>query len=300
MIDFNDPVLSDKQRADAIFHATDYRSSDYCFGNLFIWRKKSGIKIAFHKGFVIVRFEIKCKTMYLYPAGIGDRAEALRDMEQDARQNGKPFIMASINPVMRIELDLLFPGKFDYAPNRNSYDYVYNMEDMRDLSGKKYHSKRNHITRFKATGDWCYEDINAANIQDCAEMNDQWCIENGCNQEQGLRDEYCAVKQAIVSFDALGLLGGLLRLYGKVVAFTIGERLCLDTFDVHIEKAFSRVEGAYPTINNEFISHNCGSYRYINREEDTGDVGLRKAKLSYQPAILLQKDIASLKDGATL
>jgi hypothetical protein len=300
MIDFNEPVLSDKQRADAIFHATDYRANDYCFGNLFIWRKKSGVKIAFHEGFVLVRFERDGNLMYLYPAGSGDKADIIRELAQDAQQLGKPFRMACVTPAMRIELESLFPEKFNFITDRNNYDYVYHTQDLINLSGKKYHSKRNHITRFNASGEWSYEEISASNITECVEMNDKWCKENGCGQDKGLREEYCAVREALKNYDTLGFEGGLLRLYGKVVAFTLGERLCVDTFDVHIEKAFSTVEGAYPTINNEFVMHSCSTYLYVNREEDTGDEGLRKAKLSYQPAILLEKDIAALRTGEAL
>ena len=300
MIDFNEPLLADKKRADDIFQNGDYRANDYCFGNLFIWRKKSDTKLAFHKGFVIVSFKSGGKNMYLYPAGKGDRAEVLRDMRQDAFEHGSSLTIACLTPLMREELEAIAPGGFEYTPDRRIYDYIYNTTDLIDLKGRKYHSKRNHITRFKALGEWSYEDMGPINVQECREMNDQWCMENGCGEDMGLQEEYGAVRQALKNFEALGFAGGILRLYGKIVAFTLGERLCSDTFDVHIEKAFSRVDGAYTTINNEFVSHNCKLYRYVNREEDTGDEGLRKAKLSYQPAILLEKSIAVLKEGFAL
>jgi uncharacterized protein len=300
MIDFNEPVLSDKSRADEILHITDYRANDFCFGNLFIWRKKGNTKIAFHKGFLLVRFESENREYYLYPAGKGDKAEVIRELAGEASERGKAFVIACVTPAMKAELETNFPGRFNIIGNRNNYDYIYRSQDLSELSGKKYHSKRNHITRFKSSGDWSYEDITLSNLDECLEMNTQWCKENGCGQDKGLRDEYCAVREALKNYEKLGLMGGLLRLYGKVVAFTAGERLCCDTAVVHIEKAFSRVEGAYPTINNEFVLHNCVGYEYVNREEDTGDEGLRKAKLSYQPAILLEKDIAELKEGEIL
>lgn len=300
MIDFNEFVLSDKKRFDYIFRSYDYRVNDYSFSNLFIWRKKNNIEIAEHNGFAVVRFENATKAMYLYPIGAGDRAAVIRDMQEDAKRSGKPFYMACVTNDMKAELEEVFPGKFEYIEDRASYDYIYNSEDLIQLSGKKYHSKRNHISRFKALGDWEYEEIGDKNIAECLEMNKQWCRENGCGEDNGLRDEHYAVNDALNYFKELEFAGGLLRLYGKVVAFTIGEMLCKDTFVVHIEKAYSQVEGAYPTINNEFVSRNCVNYRYVNREEDTGDEGLRKAKLSYQPAILLEKDIARLKDGVVL
>lgn len=106
-------------------------------------------------------------------------------------------------------------------------------------------------------------------------------------------EELCAVRNCFENFLALGLRGGLLRVDGRVVAYTMGLPLNSDTFIVHIEKAFSDVAGAYPMINREFAAHNCADFKYVNREDDVGDEGLRRAKLSYKPAILLEKFIVT-------
>lgn len=300
MLDFNEPVIADKDRADEILLNSDYRSSDYCFGNLFIWRGRFKLKIAFAEDLLAVKFENYGRTFYLFPAGKGDTERLLSEMCEDAHKSGKPFVMAGVTAGIRSRIEELFPGKFSFAEDRKNYDYIYNSSDLIELKGKKYHSKRNHISRFMSLGDWGYEQINADNIKDCVEMNDEWCRRNGCAQDKGLAQEYCAVREAAKNFKSLGFDGGLIRMYGKVVAFTMGERLCADTYDVHIEKAFSDVEGAYTVINNEFVTRCCADYRYINREEDTGDEGLRKAKLSYHPAILLEKYYASLPEGVLL
>ena len=300
MLDFNEPVIADKSRADEILQRMDFRSSDYCFGNMFIWRGRFKVRIAFVEGFIIVKLENYGRTFYLYPAGEGDTESILNEMYKDALESGNPFALAGVTPVMRERLEEIFPGKFIFTEDRNNFDYIYNSEDLIGLRGKKYHSKRNHITRFMSLGEWSYEPINAKNLPECVAMNDEWCRINGCAQDKGLSQEYCAVREAAKNFEALGFDGGLLRLYGKVVAFTMGERLCADTYDVHIEKAFSDVEGAYTVINNEFVTRCCSDFRYVNREEDTGDEGLRKAKLSYQPAILLEKYYAALPEGVLL
>lgn len=300
MIDFNEPVLADKQRADAIFYNSDYRACDYCFGNLFIWRKKYKTRIAFLNGFLLTNFEGYGRKSYLFPAGKGDLKFALQELAKDAKGQGNEFSMACLTPSMCETLEELFPGKFNFVPDRSNFDYIYNSDDLINLSGKKYHGKRNHITRFKNSCEWSFEELNQANIEECEVMNDEWCKANGCGKEIGLREEYCAVSQAFKNYTALGFTGGVLRQYGKVIAFTIGERLCTDTFVVHIEKAFGEIEGAYPMINNAFVTQYCDSYQYVNREDDTGDEGLRKAKLSYHPVILLEKSTAVLKEGATL
>jgi hypothetical protein len=300
MLDFNTPVLADKERADAILRSCGYSSSDYCFGNIFIWRTRFELKTAYTGGLIAAKYKKAGRQYYLFPAGTGDKAQAIRDMQADAVKSGERFELHLVTAKMRAELEALMPGKFDFTEDRNNFDYIYNSSDLAELSGKKYHSKRNHLTRFRALGDWSYEEINESNLTECVEMNRQWCKDNDCEGNFGLRQEYCAVIEAAGNYRALSLEGGLLRLYGKVVAFTMGERLDADTFDVHIEKAFSSVEGAYAAINNEFSSRLSGEYRYLNREEDTGDEGLRKAKLSYHPAIILDKYTAVPREGAVL
>ena len=119
----------------------------------------------------------------------------------------------------------------------------------------------------------------------------KWRNQNGCEDDQEKNSEMCVTLNSLRLYKELDLTGGVLKAGGKIVAFTIGEPLCDDTFVVHIEKAFADVEGAYPMINQQFVQHECMEYKYVNREEDTGAEGLRKAKLSYKPAFLEEKGI---------
>jgi hypothetical protein len=116
-----------------------------------------------------------------------------------------------------------------------------------------------------------------------------WREMNHCDEDPEKLLELCVAQNSLLLFEELGFSGGVLRVDGKVVAFTIGEAICEDTYVVHIEKAFADVEGAYTMINQQFVEHECMKYRYVNREEDTGAEGLRKAKLSYHPAFLVEK-----------
>lgn len=117
----------------------------------------------------------------------------------------------------------------------------------------------------------------------------RWRNENNCEENHEKNAEMCVTLNSLRLLDELDLIGGLLRINGEVVAFTIGEPICEDTFVVHIEKAYADIQGAYPMINQQFVEHECKQYKYINREEDTGAEGLRKAKLSYRPAFLVEK-----------
>jgi hypothetical protein len=115
-----------------------------------------------------------------------------------------------------------------------------------------------------------------------------------------MKREFCAVREALRNFGPLGFDGGLIRLGARAVAFSVGQKLCEDTYLVHIEKALADAQGAYSVINREFSASNCAGYAYINREDDAGAEGLRKAKLSYYPAVLLEKNLAALKEGEKL
>jgi hypothetical protein len=193
-------------------------------------------------------------------------------------------------PEGKAELETLYPDKFEFALERNSADYVYSAQSLKTLVGKKLSGKRNHINRFVENyPEWVYEPLTEKNMAEAREMDDAWCRQAGCTDDDGLRKETCAVLQAFKNFFDLKMDGGLLRADGKVVAFSMGDPLNETTYHVHFEKAFAEVQGAYPMINKQFVIHNCENYLYVNREDDAGDEGLRKAKLSYVPLRLIEK-----------
>lgn len=123
----------------------------------------------------------------------------------------------------------------------------------------------------------------------------KWRNANGCDEHEGKNAEMCVTLNSLRLFEELHLRGGLLRANGEVVAFSIGEPVCDDTMVVHIEKAYADVQGAYPMINQQFLIHEAAEFKYVNREEDTGDEGLRKAKESYKPAFLQEKGLVSFR-----
>jgi hypothetical protein len=247
-----------------------------------------------YNGFSLLKWGDGDKTLYSFPAGEGDLRAAVTALIKDSCCEGIPFVLTGITDDTKAELDDIFPGVFEYTPSRDRSDYVYLRERLSTLSGKKLQSKRNHITRFKDNKDWLYEPFTKENIDECYEMSREWCEKYGCNNE--LKIEFCAVTRAFENFFALGLDGGLLRLNGKVVAYSIGEPLDSQTYVIHVEKAYREIQGAYAMINQQFVLRNCQNHVYINREEDMGEEGLRRAKTSYGPDILLTKYSAVVKE----
>lgn len=290
MLEFKDITLIDKGWMQDLISRSNYRGCEYNFTTLYIWRNVFNTQVCRFNNFMLIKSGKK-DISFLFPPGEGDLAQTIELLEKYAADNKIKFHMHSAPQQAKDQIEQLFPGKYDFIADRNTFDYIYLSEKLITLSGKKLHSKRNHINRFKDTyaGRWQYERIDENNIEECIQLNRKWCEENDCEHDESMRDEQCAVQQSFKAFFQLGLKGGLIRVDGNVIAFSIGEPLNSDTFVVHIEKADSAIQGAYPMINQQFVTDYCRDYQYINREDDVGDEGLRKAKLSYYPEMLHEK-----------
>lgn len=305
MIDFQKPQLSDKAWVDELLRKADYRGCDYNFTNLYAWSDAYDQRIARVGGFLVTHLCGSLGCSYMFPAGSGDMAPVIQAMEEDAAGRGKPLRMVCLTARQMEELDRLFPGQFTYQADRNGFDYLYDIEKLCELGGKKLHAKRNHINRFiENNPDWVYEEITADTLPECMRMDREWyrraMIREGLEEEPDLGDEGRALRRAMDHYHELGLEGGLIRVYGEVVAFTMGDMLCSDTFDVHFEKAYGELQGAYAMINREFarqVRARHPNVKYLNREDDMGVEGLRKAKESYYPDLMVEKHSAEKTGG---
>ena len=203
-----------------------------------------------------------------------------------------PFQMHLVTEEKFAQLEAQFPGKYVIEYNRDQADYIYEVGKMISLSGKKLHGKRNHINKFKENNpNWRYEPLSQENVSACVKMAEEWREKNLCDEKGEKHTEFCVTLRALDEYEQLGLKGGVLRIEDRVVAFTLGEELNRETFVVHIEKAMADIQGAYPMINQQFLVHEASQYKYVNREEDMGEEGLRKAKLSYYPVFLQEKGV---------
>ncbi len=295
MLQFHEPMLEDKSAVDAVLRTAPCPTLEYNFTVQFIWKTIFHTRICVQDGF-FYSVSGKDKPSFLFPAGNGDVSKSLAEIDAYVKENGIRLRFHSLSPAQKELLESLYPDRFDFEYVRDAGDYIYDAESLRTLKGKKLAAKRNHINRFLENHpDWSYERINAENMDEVKEMNQQWCEIMDCDGDESLREEICSVRSALKNYDALALNGGLLRTGGKVIAFSIGERLNDDTYLVHIEKAFADIQGAYPMMNQQFVLNNAEGYSFINREDDAGDEGLRKAKLSYRPVQIAEKYVAREK-----
>lgn len=293
MIEFREIQLEDKSWIDECLREADYQGCEYSFTSNYIWRTLYHVQVAEVEGFYVVKTGHDGKYTYSIPAGKGDMKHVLQLMMEDAKERNHPFVLRGITRELIPVLEEWFPGTFQFEENRDESDYVYTVEKLSKLAGKKLHGKRNHIRRFMDSPNWEYYDVTEDNVHECIEMNQIWLTKYVSEGDTGLLEESIAVNEILTHFKELNVKGGILKKDGEVVAYTIGEPLNSNTYVIHIEKAFYEIQGAYPMINQQFVLHNCQDYEYVNREEDTGDEGLRKAKLSYYPDILLEKYVAT-------
>lgn len=183
-----------------------------------------------------------------------------------------------------------FKDCFNCTPLRDDLEYIYSAESLKTLSGKKLHSKRNHISSFSRNYNWIYEPLSPNNLTEVFKMADLWAERaEDCSERTSLLSENAAMKRVLPFMEKLKIKGGVIKVEGKIVAFCFGAPINQRVFDVQVEKALPEYKGAYSVINREFAKSLDESFLYINREDDMGIEGLRKAKLSYRPKIMLEK-----------
>ena len=300
MIQFRRLDLSQKAAYDQYLKNNGLRGCEYSFANLYPWGRQQA---AFLGGYLVIFSQFNRRSVYPFPVGEGELKPVLDAIIQDAHERGIPCYFSSMSQADCDTLESMYPGRFQFHSDRDTFDYLYDINDLAALRGRKYQRKRNHLHRFQAAcPNYEAQILSADNLPAVKEMVDQWFAQR--LQADPLEDfhlERQALKRAFSSLDALGMEGLVLQENGKILAMTIGSALSDSVFDVHFEKARLDVEGAYTAMNYEFARYLRSRYpslRYLNREDDMGMEGLRKAKLSYYPAMLLEKHWAKLREDA--
>ena len=291
MIDFQPFSLDIKQNYDAARLAAGERGCEYGFVNLYLWGRQNQ---SFRDGHYVYFSQFHRRSVYLFPIGQGDIKPALDAIIADAHDRGIPCRFTGMLEEECELLNKLYPGKFHYHHDRDSFDYVYDITDLAELKGKKFQKKRNHLNRFWATNpDAVLTPITEENLDRCTALVEKWYrlrLENDPHAD--FQMEQVAIHRALAHWTALGLEGLILTVGGEDVAMTVGSWFGGDTFDIHFEKALDIADGAYAAINNGFAKYLREKYPtvlYLNREDDMGLEGLRKAKLSYHPHHMIDK-----------
>ena len=298
MIAFHRITLADKSAYETILHSIPARGCEYSFANLFMWGRQ---EIAFLHGCVVFFSHFYGRSLYPYPIGNGDKKAAIEAILADARDRGLPCRISGITSADREELESLFPGKFHIYSSRDSFDYVYSVDALADLRGKKLQKKRNHFNKFRSLyPNYQVRPLDCTTLPLAQHMVNDWYLARTKSDPEGnYLLENISMVRAFRHYNALTMDGIVLMDGDRVLAVTMGSRLNNTTFDIHFEKAREDVEGAYNAVNSEFARYLRLKYpelQFMNREDDLGIEGLRKAKLSYYPDHMVEKHFAYLTE----
>ena len=310
MIDWKELELSDKEKIEEKICASGCHGADYSFTNLFIWRKEYKPMIAWCDERLLVG--MPDWNVYAYPKGDGPIENSIELLLNEAHERGEKLLLRGLTDKTLAEFTPLYGDRFEITEDRDNADYIYSVEKLCNLPGRHLSSKRNHIKHFERNGEWEFHKIcssGCGRFTSCSERDEYKCssIEEAKTfvdefyREKGdpsLEAEATAIEEMFANYDTLGFIGGLLYQNGQPVAFTAGTALDDVVFDTHFEKALPGVEAAYTMVNREFarmVHEMMPEIGAFNREEDMGIEGLRKAKLSYHPDILLMKYYAKEK-----
>lgn len=300
MIDFKPLFLGDKPEFDRYLTAGGERGCEYSFANLYIWGRQTAAVVG---GRLVLFSQFNRKSVYPFPVGSGELKPVIDAIMADARQRGIPCRLTGLVGDEKEQLEALYPGMWRIHCARDNFDYVYDIHALADLSGKKLQKKRNHLHRFQeAHPDYAVEPLTEENADRAGEFIEAWYARRLAEDPHAdFHMERRAIAKALAYREELGMEGLLLVNGGEILAVTMGNPLSETTFDVNFEKARADVEGAYAAINREFARYlrdRHPNLQSLNREDDLGLEGLRRAKLSYKPHHMVEKCWACLlEDG---
>lgn len=295
MFDFKTPTKDDVPFIRKICENYGTMGCDFNASNIFIWRNKYSIKTCFFDGFLVLAYFRNGNPWgYCFPIGEGDPTSVIAEIFKDAKQRDITATFVMLTDAQRDRLCAITGYEFNFTELKGDEDYIYTHYDLSMLPGKKYHAKRNHISKFnRSYPNWSFTIINRDNKADALYVAEQWFKNNDIPFAKS--DEYEAICIALENYDRLNMHGALLYVENKPVAMTMGSRINQVTFDILFEKALTEYEGVYAKINNEFVKTLVG-FEFINREEDMGIESLKKAKMSYHPVAILKRYIGVKKD----
>ena len=294
---FKNFELKDKKLIESYTKPWNIGCSDLSFANLFIWGADGKMQYVIDDDVLYIKLNFKSFPEFFWPpipkkGSKHDYRELVcRAFEYLENKNIVPVIRNIWEPFKEI-IEKSCP-ELDIEPAEIAWDYVYSREKLATLKGKKLHGKRNHINKFmQENPDWEYKKLVPSMYEDCIAVYDGWKESKDLSEDE-FANERRSVVLALTNMEELGLTGGAILLDGKIKAFTVGERLNDDMQLIHIEKADSEINGLFPMINQQYVLHECADVQYINREEDMGVEGMRKAKRSYYPDFMVKKYFAA-------
>jgi hypothetical protein len=288
-IDFKPIVLADQKIFNSCLSRSPAKTSDYSFVNVWGWAAVYDLKWAMVDDLIWL-CQTRPETRFWAPMGDWREVDWPRYFERYPQF--RSALTRVPEPLARW-WEKVFGQKVRISPDRDQFDYIYDAKALIELAGNRFHKKRNLLNQFLKNYDYAYEDLSASGVAAAMDMQADWCGWRECDSDAALDNENTAIKNVMRHWaDLDGLVGGGIRVNGEMVAYTIAEPLEDDTLVIHFEKANTDYKGVYQAIHQMFLARAAAvrpAIHYVNREQDLGDAGLRRAKESYQPIGFLEK-----------
>ncbi|MEW5774964.1 MAG: phosphatidylglycerol lysyltransferase domain-containing protein [Thermodesulfobacteriota bacterium] len=259
-------------------------TSDVSFGNIWGWREVYGLQWRFGRSHVWLR-QTRPETVYWGPVGpwLDEDWEGCPVLARGGSFARAPEALARL-------WSQRLPGRVRLAESRGHWDYVYSVPELVELRGNRFHKKKNLLGQFLRSYRHRYHPMTPDCVEDVLQMQEEWCSWRDCESGDTLVSENEAIRRVLENWDNMpGMFGGVLEVEGRIVAYTVAERLDEKTLVIHFEKGHAEYKGVYQAINQLFLANAAGEYALVNREQDLDDPGLRKAKESYNPVAYLKK-----------
>ena len=301
MLELQEITLDKKALIQSYLQRKCSQNSEFTFTNLFMWRKSYDMRyVILDDMLCIMPQHTGGPRSATFPIGFqrADGTEAdfrpvIETLLQYFSETGETPLIRLYDDETVQKLVSAFPGRFIITEDVSYFDYVYRIDELTQLSGKRFHKKRNHVNKFKSLYNWSYHPLTPELRTECLRLFDTWC-QNKQDTIPGIEEEYEAVHELFDNYEALDVTGGCILVDGEMAAFSVGEPLCGKMVVIPLEHANTEYEGAFSMINQQFLEHEWQAYEYVNREEDMGLEGMRRAKQSYRPVYMVKKYVATL------
>lgn len=281
-------TIDDKNIFNEYYNMCGYKNSEANFTNMFIWKDGYDMEYAVVDGFLVLMAKTtKGEPFYYFPAGSGNLKSVIEKLDDHYKSLGTVYSIRPLTEDTKHTLETEMPGFFRFERHRDYDDYVYEIKNLIELPGKEYHAKKNHFNSFVKNYQYSYNRITPDTQEMCKEKIIEWIKARGSDNVAEIK----SIEEMFGHYNILDVIGAYLEVDGDIAAITVGENH-QGTALIHIEKANTQYKGAYAAINKLFLQNEFSELKYVNREEDMGIDGLRKAKLSYHPAFMIEKYIA--------
>ncbi len=285
--DFKKLTLQDKSPISSFFQDYQPVTSEFTFTNLFLWRNHYHIYWSTLDHFLLIKGIFNDVPGILCPVGKGDRAETVIRVLSHLDDDSRGIAVERADPTFKEEV--ISDSRFTIVEQTEQFDYLYPAANFIEMSGRGFHRKRNHIAQLEKTAQPVYLTLGADLVEFTLTFLEKWCIMKNCGKDRNLCDEWHGIRDVLINFDKFNIRGGVVLVNGVVEAFTLGEKLNQDTVVIHVEKANPQIHGLYTFLAHQYMKQEFPFVQFVNREQDLGQEGLRKAKLSWFPEKQVKK-----------